>query len=230
MPSLKQLKQLNGSNKFLVFGYIRKTEKESRIMNIPMLIFYNILGYFHLFEYFSKCGDEIIISDDKMTITKKEMSCDDWNNNSYGNLWFASNGNEIATWKFRINKIQHSTCNSIYFIFSSKDNRLNDDGNHIEDSPNYGWSNYDDAIFHGGGALHYDCWKKDDDKHEEGDVISITLNTKNGVIAWSPKRDEQMRTVYTGIKQNPAIRYKLAISLCYQQNSVSLIDFKCLNA
>ena len=89
MASLKQLKQLSGKNKFLVFGFIRTIEKESKMITIPMLIFYNILGYYHLNEYFSKCCDEIEISPDKMTITITKKAKDQYselNNNSYGSL------------------------------------------------------------------------------------------------------------------------------------------------
>ena len=104
MVTLKQLKMLDNSDKSLVFGFIKMMEKKSNLIAIPLLVFYNILGYYYIHDYFEKCGDDLQISEDKMTITKITKHRD-WNdNNAYGKLWFKSNGNEIATWKFRMNK------------------------------------------------------------------------------------------------------------------------------
>ena len=231
MSSLKELKNLKGPNKFLVFGYIRKIEQQSNLATIPLLIFYNILGYFYLNEYFSKCGDEIEISDDRKTITKtKSLGNGYWRNNSYGNLWFASNGNEIATWKFRINriKIDSSGFNEIYFVFSSKDHRLNEDANDTDDIPNYGCSNCGELTSHGQGIGNNDHY--DDSMHDKDDVISITLNTKKGEILFDFIENGDTAAKYTGIEQDANIKYKLAVSLSSVKNSITLVDFKCFNA
>ena len=151
-------------------------------------------------------------------------------NNSYGNVWFKSNGNEIATWKFKINSFEiyyFTEQHEIYFTFCSKDNRINEETNQQDDTPNYGWSNNKETVFSGKGQKHFG--DQDDSIHRKGDIFSITLNTKNGIIEWS-RCDDKKETVYSGIERDDNIKYKLALSLRSKNNSVTLIDFNCLNA
>ena len=54
-----------------------------------------ILYYFHG-EYFEKAGDDIQISNDKMTITKIRGGSG-WNNTSYGKTWIDSSIPKIVS-------------------------------------------------------------------------------------------------------------------------------------
>ena len=126
-----------------------------------------------------------------MTVSKKKGS-NGWANNAFGNVWFRSNGNEIAKWKFRINQIweYEPENHEIYFMFVSKEKRLNKDANNSLDAPNYGFSNWRECYYHGNGNTHIEC--DDDRMHEKGDEISVTLNTNKGVIKWKRfKNDEE---------------------------------------
>lgn len=239
MSSLKFLSKLNDSNKSLVFGYVRSIEKKSNMITIPMLIYYQILTYFYIHEYFTKCGDELEISEDKMTLKKIDIihsrHTKEWMNNAYCNIWFASNGQEIATWKFKLNEIETPkedvAWHEIYFVFVSKDERLNEDANSSEDAPNYGWSNNEETYHFGAGE---DCveFVAGCKAHENGDKVSITLNTKEGSIKWKRFATEEGDSyyVYKNIEQSDSIKYKLAVSLRSKNNSITLIDFKCCNA
>ena len=242
MSLLKQLKKLQGSNKTLVYGYIREIERsiveKSNITAIPLLIFYNILGYFYMNEYFSECGDDLEISNNNMTV-KKNSSCG-WENGACFNFWFNSKGNEIATWRFRIDKIRcdgifcadHN--HEIYFAFISRDMDLNDcicgdkDGR-----PSYGFSSYNYYRYFGEfaevGSNFFPTEPGD------GDIISIELNTQKGRIRcncnYKSSGDDtgEYNNVYRGIEQKDDIKYKLAISMHTIYTAITLIDFKCFN-
>lgn len=225
MATLKQLKELQGSNKLLVFGYIRKLEKEINITGITMLILYKILEYFYINEYFCKYGDVIQVSQDKKTITRIG-TMHAWNNNSYGKIWFKSNGNEIARWKFKIDVLLDG--NEMYFQFLSKDGRPNEDAGDPRDKPNYAWSNRYDYDMCGEGqyvgrdnvvARHYP---------EEGDQVEIELNTKNGSIRWKVSH-HQYQNAFINIEQADHIKYKMAITLHAVGTKITLVDFVCFN-
>ena len=228
MSSLKLLKSLDNLSKKLVFGYVRKVEKEFNISAVPLLILYKILGYFYLYEYFEKCGDDLNISDHKMTVTKiSEVDGHSWaDNNAYGSLWFKSKGNEIATWKFKINKMGDEN-HEIYFALVSKDIRLNKDAYNSKDKPMYSLSNEgEDMPFYGEGDYHFPEFTLENVSND-GDEVSIRLNTKNRSIKWQIGKENEYEMLFSGIEQEDNISYKLAISLHSITNSISLIDFEC---
>ena len=225
MSTLRELKQLQGSDKWLVFGYIRRIEKELKIPNVTMLIIYKILEYFYLNEYFDKHGDVIQVSEDKRTITRIGDK-NAWNNNSYGNIWIKSNGNEIARWKFEMDHVEMRQ--ELYFQFLSKDIRLNEDGGREEDAPNYAWSNKFDIDCHGAcGSISktydYSSYPR------TGDQVIIELNTKERTIRCKV-RDAAYETIFEQIEQGDDIKYKMAITLHAVGMKVTMIDFQCVNA
>ena len=118
MASLRNIKS-NGRDDLLVSGFMRKTKKESKISSIPTDIFYAILSFFYIYEYFDKCGKELEISEDKTTIStiytgdKSASTALFSDNTGFGHLWFNLNGNEIAKWRFRINDNEASCMNIV---------------------------------------------------------------------------------------------------------------------
>ena len=219
MASLKKLKTLDHADKSLVFGYITHMEEESNISSIPLVIVYKILAYFYIYEYFSECGDDLQITDDKTTVTKayKEHHRFNhrWWNNAYGHLWFNSNGNEIVKWKFEIKGngiVMNGLRDKVFFVLTPYGNRLNDDATNQSDAPNYGFSNE-------GGRIYYsrdgNCDIGDAGYGADiGDKITIQLNTitGNGNIRCKVNNDEYV-TVYDEIEQNDNLKYKLAVSI-----------------
>ena len=142
----KQSKSIKKDTRFTVFGYVRQNEnKLSLYCNIPSMISYLCLSYYHHGEYFEKAGDDIQISNDKMTATKVTQEYN-WDNTAYGKTWIDSSVDQIVEWKFKINILEKS----IYICLVSKDNRLNRDCNTRDDTPNFGIANHGEMAKFGG--------------------------------------------------------------------------------
>ena len=225
---LKRLKSIKQDTKLTVFGYVRQNEnKLSLFCNVPAMVSYLCLSYFFHGEYFEQAGDDIQISNDKMTITKISNT-NDWYNTSYGKKWIDSAIPQIVEWKFKINEMVDGY--SIFLCLVSKDNRSNDDCNRKDDYPNYGFSANGRAAVNSQRAYKSTNWKiglsEKDYHYHEGDVISMILNTKSRVINFQKQGGEEV-TVIGNITINKDIKYKMAISIQCHLCSVSLIDFKC---
>ena len=122
--NLKRLKAVNDKDTFTVFGFIRNTQNELS-MNVPMMIFYLCLGYFFEAEYFEKCGNNMQISADKLTITQIEERIGNYNGYalyalgySFCKRWIKSHIPQIAIWKLKINRIHGNKWHLKIFITS----------------------------------------------------------------------------------------------------------------
>ena len=94
---MKALKLLPNNTKYTIFGYVRRMEKESFPLNIPAMITYLILKYYFHGEYFEKAGDDLEISDDKMSVTRitSPGRLNRFMNTAYGKTWIDGNLNQI---------------------------------------------------------------------------------------------------------------------------------------
>ena len=143
---LKQVKSIKKETQFTVFGYVRQNENKMALFcNIPSMICYLCLSYYYHGEYFEKAGDDLQISNDKMTITKVSNKVN-WLNTAYGKTWIDSNIDQIAEWKFKMNKLENYIC----ICLVSKDNRLNEDCSIGDDAPNFGFCDYGRILIFGG--------------------------------------------------------------------------------
>eukprot|EP01084_Bolivina_argentea_P037168 68723_1 len=109
--TFKKFKQINDRCKDIVFGYIRSMECKFSDWNIPDMISYICLSFYYHGEHFAKKGNNVELSNNKMTITqikkfiKKSKYCRNWEsellyNATYCNVWIESNLNKIAKWTF----------------------------------------------------------------------------------------------------------------------------------
>ena len=89
----------------LVFGYMKSVQSSVRI---PIEIFYLCILFLFEFEYFEIAGDGVIISEDKMTVTKDESSHNTWQNTSYGKFIAPSISKSIVTWIIKIGNSGHA--------------------------------------------------------------------------------------------------------------------------
>ena len=177
------------------------------------MISYLCLSYYHHGENFEKAGNDINISNDKMTITKVSTTYT-WHNTAYGKTWIDSSINQIAEWKFKIDKL----AGQIYICLVSKDNRLNRDCNSSEDSPNFGVNNEGIMVKHGGTPKRLNGLR-----FYQNDEISMILNTKNRELSVEYADGQRLGLWEIPIGNN--IRYKMAVSLFFGQDRISLIDF-----
>eukprot|EP01084_Bolivina_argentea_P203798 348005_1 len=96
----KQTKNVNDKVKDLIFGYVKRIEKQhlQLEMEVPVMISYVILLFYFENEYFDKPGQGIIISKDKMTITKQSNADVDFDNTTYCKNTFALKSNSNIKW------------------------------------------------------------------------------------------------------------------------------------
>ena len=66
------LKMADNRSKDSVFGYIRQSRKNINDTAIPTMIQYCCLKYYFINEYFTKCGDDLKISQNGKIVSKPD--------------------------------------------------------------------------------------------------------------------------------------------------------------
>ena len=217
--ALSDLKKINNKHQFLVFGFIRNQQNNLSLSIIPPIISYLCLGFYYHGNYFSKYPTENIkASDDGMTITCYNESYDQgidkyYYNMAYTKIWIESMSDKIAKWKIRINKCVER----ILFRIVSVEENIG-----ITTSP-YGFTNRGAAYSYGKGKFI----PRDKLRFEQGDIVTIILNTKDASIATERNGDhDNIKMIFTGIETGDDLKYKLAFNLYKTNDSVTMLDFE----
>ena len=222
MTTLKALKSIPNNPKYTVFGYIQRMEKELCVVSLPTIISYLILGYYFHGEYFEKAGDDLKISNDKMSvirINKPSPIFTAFMNTAYGKSWIPGNLNKIIQWRFKIesygdaNRTQSTVyVNKISIGIVSKDHRLNQDFGNMSDKPWKYFFIYGRRWDFRNGLLVTMI---------EYDLVFDTINWRLSI----EKGDGVI--VYKDLNSFPRddTRYKLAISMTSKDAKLTLIDF-----
>lgn len=196
--SLKVLNSISNRIKYPVYGYIRQQNKILSI-DIPFYIQQIILLFYFHGEHFEKAGDDLSISDNKMTVTRNPNTftypeC----NNAYTKNWIESIIPQTITWSFTM------TCylsTKVHFSLVSMDRCCN--AQILRKSDQY-------------------CQKLEEVKIAGGEQFEIKLNTSNGNF-YSSRNINLKKKVY--VAKN--INYKLAITLFDRNSAIELTD--CVN-
>ena len=205
------------STKLLIFGYVRDNNIKMRISNnIPDLICFIIILYCMNEEYFDKPGQNIHISDDKLSITR--ISGTGYDNTTYCKQWIPSISKMIITWKF---KVETYTGTILLGITANFDTFQNDDftdyGNDI--APVYALSN--NGVWESTQSdKAFKSWA-----YSANDEITFILNLKDGNITFQVNNDIK-QIIWSDIKMSEEIKYKLAVVLFKMNTKLSLIDFR----
>ena len=242
---MKTAKQIPELEKYIVFGYIHCCEKEyiHSLPAIPSLIAYICLAFYYHKEYFINACEDIIISKDKRTITKIKNN-KNVDNTSYLNQRITSNSNEIVKWIFKINHIapmiryRVSRPNNHYRpprrvtfgLVSSQTMDIDTFISKPEFRPCY-FINTTNSRVGGGtitilkeGSSHYNKRIEPRVSWDKYDWISIILNTRNGSLSVA-KNNESAIKVVEDMVQGDDIKYKMGVSLCNIDDSVTLEEF-----
>ena len=221
--SMKQLKFIKLETKLTVFGYVRQCETRLVLFsNVPTIVTYLCLSYFHHGEYFEKVPNVIQLSDE-MTLTKL-VAGNLYSNASYGKIWIESHIPQIARWKFKF-KLSFEF-SYIYICLVSHEKPVNVQPAMPGDKPSYalGLCNYCDIIANDESSkitqIKYQCieWKAEDE-------ISLVLDTKKAHIYFQ-RNDQEIFGIIHNITVMRDIKYKIAISIVEQSDSIRLTDFK----
>eukprot|EP01084_Bolivina_argentea_P015298 28600_1 len=222
---LKQVKHIHSKYKYIVFGYMRTQQLKLSLNDIPMLISYLCLSYYFHGEQLEKCGEQLRISGNKMTVTKISRFYG-WGNTCYGKTWIQSNSNQIAKWTLKVDKAEavDQFTSTLFISFVSIDNRMNEDCSQYVDKPNYCYgsltSKYENAYcLYAPTSLN----TKGKPKIKEGDTVCMILDTKRAIIYL--ENNGKKHELFQNIEQDNNIRYKLALSFYRKDTSVTLLDF-----
>eukprot|EP01084_Bolivina_argentea_P115111 204778_1 len=139
-----------------------------------------------------------------------------WDNTSYGNVWIDSNKkNKIITWTLKINR---SSGDDICIGIAPTDNDMCDD---FTLTCEYNYSFCTNGIFMSDGihfpGQHVSC--------QQGNTVKFILDLIKCELRINSDGSDKDCVLCTSIRQAPNIKYKLAISLHYCDDSVTLINY-----
>ena len=211
---LQKVKQVEQSTKDVVFGYIKRSYNDKKI--IPELILYICLSYYYQFEIFDKelCSKELKISGlDKNIITKTEgphsFEC-----NVFGKQWIDSNTNKILKWI-----IKHiSGDKDIGIGIVNNKYNINE-----EQDP---WHNENAFMYYFNGSVHMKRTAMDGCKIQciEGQTIRFIVDFSKSIIKIETNDDVQNEIIYDNLERGENTKYKLIVSIYTPGNSVEFIS------
>ena len=222
--SLKLLSQTDNRTKYAVYGWIRQAEKELQIGNIPTKEIGSIcILYYRADEIFDSVGSEVILSEDKRTITKTDPTQQDIPVCNYGLIQIPTNGDSICRWDLRINKKEMysgiriglsttRTMGKFWEIVSNNDTEKNT------------------LCLYSSYAARFDPiesevqWPDYGKEYGENDVVSIILDLTKRSINYL-LNDKDQGIAYENIGRNEDTKYQLLVALESQDDCVEIINF-----
>lgn len=224
--SLKSTKQIPKLVKDCVYGYNHQIIKR----NIPLLIQNLCLLYFYERDFIQKAHNLYKISQDKKTV--KKINTGDfykrsWCHTILCNQWFNSMCNKIIKWKFHINDSKYC---AMAFILITKDkgcdynyqHHTSKEGVISTDVHEYNYAHLSSGYTKENGVGMI-CLGNQQQPYTSGNNILYTLDLKQS--EWRCKINDDEEFLVSNIKKADDIDYKLAISMLYQNTSVTLTDF-----
>lgn len=204
----------------LVFGYIKSAQESLELaLTIPTEIFYLCILFLFDIECFEIPGDGISLSEDKMTITKNASSDNSWTNTSYGQFIAQSTSTKIVTWTIKIGDSGYF--GNICIGIASSTDCQNQDFSEAPEGIHYCISDSGSKF----SSQHRGTW---DDKlrFSSGSNIKIILNLKDKKLSFSINGKEDM-VGWEKIEVDQEISYRLAVSMRFGGDYITIIDFDC---
>ena len=217
--TFKKLAKIDKRYKYAVYGWIREAEHQLQLINVPLMISSICLLYYYEEELFNILEKDIQISTDKKCITKIRNHRS-WSNNSYGINTLDSDSDIVYQWDLKIMK-SHSSY--IHIGISSK----------IQ--PNLYWR-IDNTQCAGSKSymvweMGLSCchssveWSKNGIEFGEGNIVSIILDLSKAEMRIALDGEDK-GVVFRNIDKGRDIKYRLAVSLYGQDDSVRILNFK----
>ena len=217
----KDAKTIANKYKFLVFGYVKKQYRN----DIPDSILFMILLFYYTNEYFDIIGKDVIVSNDKLTITKRGDN-NHWNNSTYCTNWMSSTANTITKWLFHIDEIGVTNPEYVFGIVSI-DNCQNEDFSFPRSPKDRGkWYTFGNngsySSSHGGTKASF---SKTNKSFTKGDTIQIVLDLKRKQFIGRINGGSENDMIWNDIECDESIKYKLAIGMFSKGNQVTLLQY-----
>ena len=205
---LNKLKQIKNDDKLIVFGYVKQLQKKLSLQNIPQVITYICLAYYHLeIDYFEKCrGLNIKISHDQHNAAKIGSGHTVYHYDiAFCKLWIRTWIQQIMTWKLRIDRLR----SSIIIRFVPSESEL---------TGSYGIRSNGDTFTLGS------CTRVNAPKSfHSGDISTLIMNTINRTISMKTN-DSDTQTIFEKIAIGNDIKYKLCVTFPNAGSAVTIVE------
>ena len=220
-----EIKKIDERTKIIVLGYIRLCQKllsskNNPYYNIPELINYLCIIYYHHSEYFTKHGQFIQLNQNNDTITRI-LKVSNTDNSVYGNILIdaAVNLNIIYSWTFKIIE------SSLMFIGidSSNKKHIGGDFSFFNGDYFYAYGGGDGIGNHGWIYSQITLEEEYGDNLKINDELRMELNTKNSTMRYFINNIDQ-GIAFQDIDFDDNKKYYMAICLT-SSSKVKLIDF-----
>lgn len=235
MATAQRYKLIDDTIKDTVRGFLRKEHKilfkstdHYLFENIPLEIHQVVTLYFETEDYFTMIGRDVVPSINLQTITKviEDMGYSGigYGNTSLGDIIIPTAQNVICKWKLKIN--QGASYSIIIGIFSGN--------NYSNDSPFYlsskGYENNRFYAYCNDGLIcnHINPnFEKLGRSYSKDDNIKIILNTLENTVSFQVNEGQiRIDKIETGYN----IKYRLAVTLGYKNDSVTISKFSKIPA
>ena len=223
---VSKLRWIDPESKLIVNGFIRESQKllpfeESPYYNLTELIVQLCLIYYAINEYWDKFSSDFITENDKCII--KRVNNSHWNATVLGQQILPSIGNIIYEWYFNIVKLKHGA--SFIGICDSKFDDVNQAVR---------WTDYLNYMYYGSrGRIAGNKFSERvaGQKYKEGDIVSMRLNTKQGIIEFYKQSKEDKDRVLSGkmkFAQKKELSYKMCCMMYYCGDHIKLAKFQTI--
>eukprot|EP01084_Bolivina_argentea_P299522 516308_1 len=226
------LKSANIDSQLLVFGFVRDTESVFDIiktdsnnfhMNVPPLISWIILSYYHAFEYFAVIGNDITVSDDKMSITKNIPRT--WRNSSYGSMIIPSESKAICKWDLKMSYLDVNRSAVIGIISGACQKDIPFAKKVTKNSKFY-------AFYCRNGKTYQHTkensipYSKNAKDIKQGDIISVKLDLKTNYKQINYIRNGKELGPNINIETGKDIQYRLAVTISVPNTHITITAFE----
>ena len=218
--NFKRLKQIDDRYQFTVYGYLRRIQHQSsNALDIPINIFYLCLALYFQGDYIESSGQNLKISEDKLTMEHITKSIRQF---AFCKQWVDSKIAQIVKWTLKVDALGKIDYDSMVLRLAS--NELNEYNHQSEGcKPGYAFSVTGSTFTDGPGERPNapNAGKG----FEVGDTLTIVLNTKDRTICLLKNDAKELHIIWTGIKIERKIRYKLSFISKTVKNKITLADF-----
>ena len=209
--NFEELKVVDSKTKDLVNGFVRKLVNDESTI-IPSLVVSICILFYNLKEFFTVCGEGMIIDETATKVTTKEATYGE--NSCYGNMIVSNEYECVYSWELK--RVVTNRCHAVIGIVcdQSRLNRIFTDD-----------SLYFYSFASSGYTLSHEGWS--DDKicgtWRAEDIIKISINTKerNFKIKFN---DEKEKMAFEDIKFDKETNYSFAVGNDCSSNNINCIE------
>ena len=222
----QKIKYIDQHTQDCVYGFIRQSRKELPLDNayfdIPSLIIYTCILYYHLDEHFTDHGPNVTLSQND-TIAMIQEGANIINevpyDTIYGNIKLHLNEQWLYQWTFKVLKLVYEELDDEMCIgICSK-------GTYPFAKCLVSIGGKSQCCHYQNGGCMYPYAGIEGKKFETNDTVKMEFDTMNRSIKWTINDEEQ--PIYKNVKLRSSCDFYMAVSIDGDNpNGIQLLDFK----